>query len=376
MKSIYCRIEIVACVAAVAMTFFEPPVIAAQTLEQLTRINTDERVVFFPTAARLGEDGKTWSVPIHGWVFEPEQNDFLRLIALRRLRTALELDPAAATTKTFDRRVRLFLVDNERRKRIRIRVGTQQHTLPASNTDGHFTTTLELAAETVEALAEAGRLPFQAVTAPGDDREFAGLVHLIPPTGISVISDVDDTLKITDVADRKKLVDNIFFQPFLPVEGMADLYRRWADRGAEFHFVSASPWQLYETLRRFFNDAGLPEATYHLNPFRLTGRPFAQMFENPLETKRLVIEQLLEDYPKRQFILVGDSGQQDPELYGRLARTYTDQVVGICIRELGERDDPVRYRRAFREIDRETWRTFRDPARLTSFDRTIRREPR
>ena len=334
---------------------------AAQTFDRPSRINADERVVFFPTAARLSDDGKSWIVPIHGWVFEPETNDFFRFVALRRLRTALELEPGAPTTETFDRRVRLFLVDSERRKRIAIRIGEKEHTLPASDTDGHFAKTLELPVETVDRLAEEGRLRFQAVMQADDDREFAGLVHLVPPTGISVLSDIDDTIKITEVGDRKKLIDNTFFQPFRPVDGMACLYRRWSDAGAQFHFVSSSPWQLYETLARFATDAGFPGATYHLNRFRLTDPSFVRLFEKPLEAKLRRIESILADFPQRTFVLVGDSGQQDPELYGMLARNHPDQVVRIFIRAVTEEEvRSPRYQKAFKDLPRETWQVFHD----------------
>jgi phosphatidate phosphatase APP1 len=341
-----------------------PPTAVAQPVDPPTRINADERVVFFPTAAWLSDDGQTWRVPVHGWIFEPEQDDFFRFVALRRLRAALELEPGAPTTETFDERVRLFLVDSERGKRVGIRLGNRDLTLPTSDGDGHFASVLELPADAIERPAEGGRLRFEAVASPGDHREFPGTVHLVPPTGISVVSDVDDTIKVTEVEDREKLIDNTFFEPFQAVEGMAALYTRWADAGAEFHFVSSSPWQLYETLASFAAEAGFPEATWHLSRFRLTGASFRRLFQNPLETKLKEIDRIVENYPKRRFVLVGDSGQQDPELYGRIARKYPDQVARVFIRELGETTEQTRYEKAFEDVPAGTWQVFRDPGEL------------
>ncbi len=65
-----------------------------------------------------------------------------------------------------------------------------------------------------------------------------------------------------------------------------------------------------------------------------------------------VIRSLFKMFPRRRFLLVGDSGEHDPEIYGALARRYPHQVVGILIRQLtGERSLRRRYARAFRRVD-------------------------
>ena len=336
-----------------------PP--AAATSE----IKSDERVVFFPTAARLSDDGSSWIVPIHGWIFEPEQDDVLRNAAVKQLRKTLGLKPAQTSNAIFEERARQFLVDNERRKHIAILVGTQTYTLAASQRDGHFTGTITLSAEVARKLAGDGRLTFRAVTRPDDRRLFQGVAHLVGPAGVSVISDIDDTIKVTEVRDKKKLIDNTFFRPFRAVDGMAEVYRQWADSGAQFHFVSSSPYQLYEPLSQFARDAGFPEATFHLKQFRIKDRSFLDLFADPLKTKQQVIAPIVEAYPKRQFVLVGDSGEKDPEVYGSIARRYPDQIRDIHIRDVtGESADTARYQEAFQGVPPEKWRVFDDPQTL------------
>jgi len=334
-------------------------------------------VLFFPTAARLSDDGSVWIVPIHGWIFEPEKGDLLRGATLWKLRNMLGLDVDEPATPYFERRVSWFLVDNERGKRLGIRVAGQRHTLPPSDADGHFAGAVTIPVAAAKDAASGGRLPFEAITHTGDDRRFQGEVHLVGPAGISVVSDIDDTIKISQVADKEKLLLNTFFRPYRAVPGMANVYREWADKGVQFHFVSSSPWQLYEPLSQSFAGAGFPRSTYQLKSIRLKDSTFFKLFADPVETKVQAIQGLLMAYPKRKFILIGDSGEKDPEAYGILARKYPEQVVMIYIRDVsGEPRDALRYAAAFKDVPAERWAMFRDPATLRQETRVESQESR
>jgi phosphatidate phosphatase PAH1 len=90
-------------------------------------------------------------------------------------------------------------------------------------------------ADEVEKLRRgADRLTFYAVMPDGDRRNFAGEVHLLEDTGTSVISDIDDTIKVTQVNDRSALLANTFVRPFKPVEGVAAAYQAWAAKGRSY----------------------------------------------------------------------------------------------------------------------------------------------
>jgi phosphatidate phosphatase APP1 len=349
------RASVMACVFAAAQG---PPVFGSD-------INRDERVVFFPTAGRLSDDGTEWIVPIHGWIFEPEQNDLLRRAALAELKEELGLAPELQTTKVFDDRISRFLVDNERDQKIGIAIGDETFPLPASDDDGHILGTVRLRVEAARRLAPVGRLRFRAVTSSSDKRDFSGVAHLIASDGITVISDIDDTVKVTEVTDTAKLVANTFLRKFTAVEGMAGLYQRWAKEGAAFHFVSSSPYQLYEPLAAFLADAGFPDAVWHLKRLRLKDASVLSVFADPFETKLSVIEEVLEHYPQRTFVLVGDSGEKDPEVYGELARRHPRQVLRVYIRDVtGDAEDGPRHREAFRDVAAERWTLFTEPGRL------------
>ena len=77
------------------------------------------------------------------------------------------------------------------------------------------------------------------------------------------------------------------------------------------------------------------------------------------------IEPLLSGWPKRRFVLVGDSGERDPEVYGEIARRHPDRVHRIFIRDVtGERSDAARYKEAFRDVPAGSWSVFRNAEEL------------
>jgi phosphatidate phosphatase APP1 len=338
-----------------------------------SEINRDEVVVFYPTYAYQVDDGRAWSVEIHGVIFEPEEGSLTREATLGLLRRSLGLTRGQTDTELFKRRARAFLVDNERGKRITVRLGGEVYAAGTSAANGHFRAALKLPGAEVQRLVAADPdkpdwLAFQAVTRPGDRRTFAGRAQLIGPEGLSVISDVDDTIKISMVTDRRALVRNTFLRPFEPVEGMSALYRQWAGAGAAFHYVSASPWQLYGPLSKLLRAERFPPGPFHLKPVRLKDASALELFASQEGYKSKVIEGILADFPDRRFILVGDSGEQDPEIYAALAREHPGQIVRILIRDVdGSGRGQPRYKAAFEGIPGDRWRVFRDPDELGDF---------
>ena len=183
-------------------------------------------------------------------------------------------------------------------------------------------------------------------------RNFNGEAILVPSTGVSVISDIDDTIKVSEVLDKKKLMRNTFMKDYEAVPGMADAYKRLAAEKIAFHYLSSSPWQLYPALVAFMDKAGYPKGSFHMRDFRMKDETVFNVMKSSLETKPPGIRKLFDDYPKRQFILIGDSGEKDPEIYGMIARAYPGRVKHIYIRKVTpEEADDARYNAAFDGID-------------------------
>jgi phosphatidate phosphatase APP1 len=208
-------------------------------------------------------------------------------------------------------------------------------------------------------------LRFDLVTEADDERRFVGAYQLVAPAGLSVISDIDDTIKRSEVHDREALLRNTFLKEFEAIDGMSGLYRTLHERGAVFHYLSSSPWQLFELLERFLAREEFPAGSFHLKQIRLKDRSFWNLFASPEETKLPVLERILQRFPQRRFALFGDAVEKDPEVYAELARRHPEQVAGIFIRvPLPQFDDEARFAEAFANLPRERWTTFTDPAEL------------
>ncbi|MGE0607061.1 MAG: App1 family protein [Pirellulales bacterium] len=350
---------------AASMLFLANLAWAMKVTDPQSPIDDDERVVFFPTAAHRSADGTEWIVPIHGWVFEPRPTSRKRAALLGTLRVAWGLDRDSAETEVFRRRAWAFLVDNERGQRIAVQIAGHIEQLPPSQPNGHFRSELRLPADGPGSPAAATWLPHMAVMRPLDGRQFRGEALLLDDEGVSVVSDIDDTVKISEVRNRQVLMRRTFLQEFEAAPGMARLYQSWQARGASFHYVTAAPWQLYEPLSEFLTQQEFPRGTFDMKDFRLKDSTIRNLWADADTLKRQAIEPLLARFPRRRFILVGDSGERDPEIYGHIARAHPQQVMAIFIRDVtGEPSTHPRYTAAFAELPNDMWRIFADPAVL------------
>ncbi len=332
--------------------------IVTMSHSQETNLKSDEQIVFYPSVAqRVPGPTNLWRAEIRGRVFEVEK--WRLLIGAFRKVVELKSDDLTAEENTiFTNRARLFLVDNERRKAIQVRFGTNLFFISKSQANGKFSGEI--------LFTYTGAADFQAVLPAQDSRQFTGQLFPLENEGVSVISDIDDTIKITEVRDRKATLRNTFLREFQPVPGMAEFYQSLArsDRTA-FHYISASPWQLYEPLAAFIASKGFPAGTFELKQFRWKDRSFFSLFASPEKYKPGVIEPLLKQFPKRKFILVGDSGERDPEIYGALARKFPEQIIHIYIRDVtNEPADAARYQKALRDVPRAKWKIFREPSEI------------
>jgi phosphatidate phosphatase APP1 len=322
-------------------------------------VKADEEVVLFPALGVLDETTQSWRVEVHGWIYEPEKDSLRRRAAIAVMRKALGLDESQDEAKHFDERAQLFLADNERGKALWIEAAGEAHRLPASEEDGHFFGTLSIAASR----AKAGALPLRVLMPEGDSRGITTTAFLLAPEGIFLVSDVDDTVKVSNVLDKKELLRNTFLRPYRTVPGMSDLYRRLLTPADHLHFVSSSPWQLFGLLDGMVASDKFPAASFHLKRVRPRNLPVDELLADPLTTKPPAIEPLFAKYPKRRFILIGDSGEKDPEVYGLIYRKFGARIERIAIRDVtNEPASAPRYKKAFDGVPADRWEIFTDPA--------------
>ena len=201
----------------------------------------------------------------------------------------------------------------------------------------------------------------QSTDALGTIGPTSGKLHVVSPQGVSVISDIDDTIKMTEATSRSEMLANTFLRPFEVVEGMAALYQHWQQLGCDFHYVSSSPWQLYAPLAELCEASDFPEGSMHLRYFRVRDEMFKRFRPIRRNSKVGIIVGILKRLPQRKFILVGDSGEKDPEIYRFLAKRFPDRISAVLIRNLKSHPLNSKRLRKLRSIsDRTLIKVFED----------------
>ena len=158
------------------------------------------------------------------------------------------------------------------------------------------------------------------------------------PIGASfgVISDLDDTVVRSRVTSFFKVVPITLLNNAhtrLPFEGVASFYRalQRGGGGREFNpifYVSSSPWNLYDLLEDFLDVHGIPAGPLFLKDWSPTS------IQDRDKHKLGVIRTLLVTYPKLPFVLIGDSGEKDPEIYHKVVQKHPGRIRAIYIRSV------------------------------------------
>ncbi|HQR22288.1 MAG TPA: App1 family protein [Burkholderiaceae bacterium] len=329
---------------------------------QAAGLQADEQVMLFPSTARRLLEGH-WLARVEAWVHELESRPGASRIFARYLGLDLSDLPTQDRAR-FEARTRLFRVASKDRRVLRIKFGTDAPVLlPASDESGRVSAEVVVSAGP---FAGPQWLDYSVMARNEAPAAFTGSVLALPDRGLSVISDIDDTIKHTQVRDRREMLLNTFARPFTPVAGMADWMRQCAtaDASTSFHYVSGGPEQLYPAIGEFLQDEAFPRGTVQLRTVDLTKEVFASGAGTQAH-KTAVIGRLLRDFPQRRFLLLGDSGEKDPETYAEIAREHRDRIIAILIRNVtGEDAHSPRYMTAMRDLPRKLWTVFDEPGQL------------
>jgi phosphatidate phosphatase APP1 len=170
-----------------------------------------------------------------------------------------------------------------------------------------------------------------------DAEEVEAPVRIIDPdTKFGLVSDIDDTVMVTALPRPLLAAWNTFVldeHARAAVPGMAVLYERLvnAHPGAPVFYLSTGAWNVAPTLTRF-----LSRHLYPAGPLLLTnwGPTQDRWFRNGREHKKATLARLASEFPEIRWLLVGDDGQHDEEIYAEFTRTYPDHVAAVAIRHL------------------------------------------
>lgn len=240
------------------------------------------------------------------------------------VREAAEEDAASAQRAV--RGWRSFLTVQVPRATIEVRIGTTTHEV-VTDRGGYVDVVLPC------------DLPvgWHTVTLSVDGAAVTSAVLIVAPgPGAALVSDIDDTIWVTVLprlflAAWNALVLHENARRVVP--GMVGLYRRWqvANPGAPTFYLSTGAWNVAPAVRRFLRRHGYP-----LGPLLLTdwGPTNTGWFRSGQEHKLASLRRLMAEFPERRWVLVGDDGQHDPQIYSQIADEFADRVQVIAIREL------------------------------------------
>ncbi len=178
---------------------------------------------------------------------------------------------------------------------------------------------------------------------------------------LGVISDIDDTVMVSHSTHAFKRLRLMLFKNArtrVPFEGVAAFYRALRQgRGDQtgpnpVFYVSSSEWNLYDLLVDFFEFRGIPAGPLLLQELEHSIFHFWKSGGGNHEHKLDKIRFLFSFFENIDFVLIGDSGQHDPEWYLQMAREYPHRVKAVYIRCIGRAHKNKRTTEIAGEMDR------------------------
>jgi phosphatidate phosphatase APP1 len=214
-------------------------------------------------------------------------------------------------------------------------------------TDGEGYFSVELDLPPLEVTGSWHDVQLELHDAPsGEPRAAAAVSQVLVPAATArfgVISDIDDTVVTTNVTSTLKMLTTVLLSNAhvrMPFAGIAAFYKALHEgaaggEGNPIFYVSNGPWNFYGLLIEFFKVNGIPLGPLFLRDF---GPHILFAPKTSHGTHKLLhIARLLEMYEHLPFILIGDSGERDPEIYAEVVRRYPKRIRAIYIRSIDQR---------------------------------------
>ena len=275
-----------------------------------------------------------------------------RVLERKDVRLAQETD---SRWRNLVRMFRLFETDEVPRALVRARFESLENEIRADR-EGYFDVELNTGERSQTGLWH--NLDFELLEPTINNTNTTGQVLIPPATAkFGVISDIDDTVIKTNVTNRLKMLATTVLtneHTRLPFEGVAEFYRalqagRDGEENNPIFYVSSSPWNLYTLLIEVFKKREIPLGPLFLKDF---GTHTAFNASDHGSHKLENIRRVLEMYPHLPFVLIGDDGEQDPQIYRQVVKEYPEKIRVIYIRKVKEKsvsEDEINLIREVRE---------------------------
>ncbi len=159
-----------------------------------------------------------------------------------------------------------------------------------------------------------------------------------PHAALGVISDIDDTVIETAAHDLWRMARNVMLgnaRTRLPFAGVRELYEALqhgtaGERVNPVFYVSNGPWNLFDFIVDFMELNELPPGPILLRDYGFDAGKFLTNAQHKSDT----IRHILETYPQLPFILIGDSGERDPEIYRTVVDEFPNRIAAVYIRDV------------------------------------------
>lgn len=219
----------------------------------------------------------------------------------------------------------------------------------------------------------------------GDEYWADGDVQVIPddPNGWSIVADIDDTIRWTGVINYLTMFKTSFLQPLRAIDGMVEVFNSLGNvlstdkSKTVYHYLSGSPVAFLYTNQEFLSDFKFPPGVLHFQEFAVSKIQAIIKLTDFGGFKLRVLKRLYADFPHRNFIFMGDSGQSDPQVYGDMFRfmiqsksspslpcIYIRLVTGVDAKKEAKLNTKERFRWDMRDIPADRWMVFTDTAEL------------
>ncbi|WP_309571630.1 phosphatase domain-containing protein [Deinococcus sp.] len=204
------------------------------------------------------------------------------------------------------------------------------HASAVSDFGGYFTLNFEPAAPLSPGWHEA------ALCLDAREGGATARVQVVAGARFGIISDLDDTVIQSDVTSVPRMLLTVLTgnaRTRSPFPGVGALYRALTHSEQErnpIFYVSSSPWNFFDLLLHFLSYRHIPLGPLFLRDWG------AGILDGHGGHKHAVIERLLTRYPDLPFVLIGDSGEKDPEIYAEVVHRWPQRILGVYIRDVTE----------------------------------------
>lgn len=191
--------------------------------------------------------------------------------------------------------------------------------------------------------------------------------YLVPTKGMTIVSDIDDILRVTKIFDPKEGLINTFARAFVPWMNMPEIYANWSTSLSDFHFhyLTTTPEQVTRTYMDFIYK------TYPLGSFDTRPLNFSDLSAT-ISIRKALLQKVFETFPERKFILVADTSNSDVmKDYPAMYHDYPNQVACIFLRNTTATDSEDHFpydTSGFEGIPQEHYMFFNVPDDLSRLD--------